>query len=160
MYSMAWFVLCRISECCSTPTCEPFTEVTCKETSTTLKSQPSRILMKTLGNLLQFCINCLSPELGASVLIFFRTLAAWCMQKLLCCFNHLGTNLVAWKASEWVFMSRTKQNIEQFSKFYQYSEWTQLMLLATTDVSVLGSLSNKNISWNNHWLNRFFSLQY
>lgn len=103
----------------------------------------SSTLRKPLVKLLQFCTNCLSPELGASVLILFRTSVAGCMRELLCYSNHLGTSLVARKASGWVFISRTKQNIEQFPKFYQYREWTRFMSLATTDVWVLGSHSNK-----------------
>lgn len=89
------------------------------------------------GEVLQLCANCFFPELGASVLILCRTLVAWCAPVT------LGTDLVAWKASGWVCMSKTKQDIEQFPKFYQYSEWTQLMFLVTTDVWLLGLYSNK-----------------
>lgn len=116
----------------------------------------SSALRKPLAESLQFCTNplspelvpracpqSLSPELAASLLILLRTWVAWCMRELLCYSDHVGTSLVARKASGWVFISRTKQDIEQFPKFYQYSEWTEFMSLVRTDVWVLGSHSNK-----------------
>lgn len=92
------------------------------------------------GKALQLCANCFSPELGASVLILCRTLVAGGAPAT------LTTQALIWwhgkhqAVSVWAKQSRILSN---FPNFYQYSEWTQLMFLVTTEVWVLGLYSNK-----------------
>lgn len=90
--------------------------------------------MKPTAKLLKPFTNCLFSELDISGLILFRTQLAWSMQISFGDFNHLSTNLVAWKALGCVHTSRTKQNIEQFSEFYPCSKSTRSVLLVKTDV--------------------------